>query len=174
LNEEIGQDRQHIVRTEAALRHHREALPAELVDDVQHAVLPPVPGDVLDEVVAPDMAGPFRPQPDAGTVVEPEPASLRLFARNLETLPPPDPLDHRQADVPARVSKERMDASITVAAIQPRQFDDVRGQEPLVRIVLQAFALGRSVLAEHRTGPPLGYPEDLADLLDAVAATGGT
>jgi hypothetical protein len=67
-----------------------------------------------------------------------------------------------------------MDASITVAAIQPRQFDDVRGQEPLVRIVLQTFALGRSVLAEHRTGPPLGYPEDLADLLDAVAATGGT
>ena len=101
-------------------------------------------------------------------------ARAALFLWDFETLPPPDALDHRQADVPARLSKERTDASITVAAIQPRQFDDVRGQEPLVGIVLQAFALGRSVLTQHRAGPPLGHVEDLADLLNADTATGGT
>jgi hypothetical protein len=54
-----------------------------------------------------------------------------------------------------------------------RQLDDVRGQQPLVGIILQAFALGRSVLTEHRAGPPLGHAENLADLLNADTATGG-
>lgn len=42
-----------------------------------------------------------------------------------------------------------MDASMTVAAVQPRQFDNIRGQKLLVQIVLQALALGRSVLPSN-------------------------
>src|SRR6188508_1468823 len=33
------------------------------------------------------------PKPDARSVIQPEPASLRLFLRNLQPLPPPDTLD---------------------------------------------------------------------------------
>jgi hypothetical protein len=39
------------------------------------------------------MDGVFRPKPDAGAVVEPQTALLRLFLRDLQPLPPPDSLD---------------------------------------------------------------------------------
>ena len=57
----------------------RQAFAGELVDDVEHAELPSVVGAVLDEVVGPDVVAVLRPQPDAGAVVEPEPAPLRLL-----------------------------------------------------------------------------------------------
>ena len=34
-----------------------QAFARELIDDVEHAVLPPVVGTILDEVVGPDMIG---------------------------------------------------------------------------------------------------------------------
>jgi len=43
-------------------------------------------GAILDEVVGPDMVRVFRPQPNARSIVEPEPASLRLLLR--DGLPP--------------------------------------------------------------------------------------
>jgi hypothetical protein len=39
------------------------------------------------------MVRPFRPEPDARPVVEPETALLRLFPRDFEPFAPPDPLD---------------------------------------------------------------------------------
>jgi hypothetical protein len=49
------------------MRDHENspAIFAILVDDVQHPVLAAVVGDVLDEVVAPDMPRPLGAQPDA-------------------------------------------------------------------------------------------------------------
>ena len=39
------------------------------------------------------MIGPARPQTDAGSVVEPQPAPFRLLLWDLQPLPPPDALD---------------------------------------------------------------------------------
>jgi hypothetical protein len=100
LDEEIGKYGQDIIGSEAPLWHYGQALTSELVDDVQHPVLPPVVGNVLNEVVAPDVAPPLRPQSDARSIVEPEPPPSGLLLRHLETLPPPDPLDHRQTGPP--------------------------------------------------------------------------
>ena len=59
----------------------------------------------------------LRPQPDAGAVVEPEPAPLRLLLRNLQPLPPPDPLDPLAVHHPAGVPQQRRDPAIAVAAV---------------------------------------------------------
>ncbi len=85
LDEEISEYGQDIIGSEAPLWQHGQALTSELVDDVQHPVLPPVVGDVLNEVVAPDVARPLRSQSDARSIVEPEPSPSRLLLRYLET-----------------------------------------------------------------------------------------
>ena len=66
------------------------APPGELIDHGEHAELPPIVCSIHDEVIGPDVIGPARPQTDAGSVVEPQPAPFRLLL--WEPLPPPDPL----------------------------------------------------------------------------------
>ena len=82
-------------------------------------------GAILDEVIGPDMVGIFRSQPDARTVVQPEPASLRLPGRHLETLLTPDPLDALQVDQPARLLQQRRDPAVSIAAIPGGELNDV-------------------------------------------------
>ena len=72
----------------------------ELVDHVEHAVLPPVMGSVLDEVVGPDVVTVFRPQSDARPVIEPQTAAFGLLLGNLQPLAPPNPLDPLVIDLP--------------------------------------------------------------------------
>ncbi len=57
-----------------------QAFPGELVDQSHQPQLAPIVGLRLDEVVAPDMVAMLRPQTDAGSVVEPQPATRPLFA----------------------------------------------------------------------------------------------
>ena len=49
----------------------RQAFPAGLVDDGQDAELTAIMRPPFDKVVGPHMAGIFRPQPDARSVVKP-------------------------------------------------------------------------------------------------------
>jgi len=60
---------------------------------VEDAVAAPLVRSVLHEVIGPDVVRPFRPEPDAGAVVQPETTTLLLFLRDFEPLAPPDPLD---------------------------------------------------------------------------------
>jgi len=106
-------------------------------------------GDVLDEVVAPDMARPFGAQPNAGAVIEPQAVPPGLLPRHLETLSPPDPLNHRQADLPARLLWQSMDLAVAVSPVPLSQFDYVCRQALLVGVVLGRFALRRTMLPDH-------------------------
>ena len=65
-----------------------QAFPRELVDDVQHAIFPPIVSAIFDEVVRPNMVWILWPQPDARSVIEPESSSLRLLIWNPQPLPP--------------------------------------------------------------------------------------
>src|SRR5690606_11060817 len=58
-DEEIGQDVDDVGGIELAIDADRKRLMRELVDHVEHAVLPSVMGSVFDEVVGPDMVGPL-------------------------------------------------------------------------------------------------------------------
>jgi hypothetical protein len=66
------------------------------------------------EVIAPDVVVVFGPQTDARSVVQPEPALLRLLARNLQPLPFSEPLDTADADLPACISQQNGDAAVPV------------------------------------------------------------
>src|SRR5512142_2215796 len=71
--------------TSASLKHTEAVDPAchadgqafagELVDQCHQAELAAIMGLSLNKVVGPDMIAPFRPQPDARSIVEPEPAT---------------------------------------------------------------------------------------------------
>ena len=64
-DEEIGQDVDDVGGVELAIDTDRQRFMRELVDHVEHAILPSVMGSVLDEVVGPDMVGPLGAQADA-------------------------------------------------------------------------------------------------------------
>ncbi len=128
-------------------------------------------GAVLDEVVGPDVVGPLRPQPDAGAVVEPEPALLRLLVRDLQPFAPPDPLDPLRVHMPTGVVQQTGDHAIAVAAVLAGQLDDVVGEANLVTTAPRQPALGRAVLAERAAGPALRDAEGLPHALDAAPPT---
>src|SRR5262245_17720332 len=62
-------------------------------------------GAILHEVIGPDMIALLRPQPDARSVGQPEPAALGLLMGDLQPLALPDTLDPLVVDAsPARSS----------------------------------------------------------------------
>ena len=120
-------------------------------------ILPAVMGAVLDEVVGPDVVAVLRPQPDARSVGQPQPAALGLFGGDLQPLAPPDPLDPLVVDQPAGPAQQLGDLAIAVAAILPGQLDDVGRQPLLVVTAPRDLALRRAMLPERRTGATLGH-----------------
>jgi hypothetical protein len=60
----------------------------------------------FDEVIAPRMIAMLRPQPDARSVVKPEPASWPLFLRYFQPLTAPYPLDPITSDLPAGTGQQ--------------------------------------------------------------------
>ena len=119
------------------------------------------------------MVGILGPQPDAGSVIEPEPAPLRLLLRNLQPLPPPDPLDPLDVHHPAGIPQQGGDPPIAVAAVLGGKRDDVGGQRRLVIGRRRDLALRGAVLAENPAGPALGHAELGDHMIHAGAAAGG-
>ena len=78
-DELVRQDVDDVGGVQLSVDPDRQAFAGELVDQIEHAVFPSVVGSVLDEVVGPDMVRMLRPQADARSVVQPEPAFLRCF-----------------------------------------------------------------------------------------------
>ena len=66
-NEQVGERIDDVNRLELAIDPDGKALAGELVDDVEHPILPSVVRAILDEVVGPDMVGVLRPETDAGS-----------------------------------------------------------------------------------------------------------
>ena len=172
-NEEIGQDVDHGGRVELPVDPDCQAFSGELVDDVEHAELPPVMGPALDEVVGPDMVWPLWSQTDARPVAEPKPTFLRLLLRDFQPLPPPDPFDALHVHCPSDLTEERGDATVAVAAKPAGERDDVRSQRIFIGPSARRLPLGRTVLPEHATGKPLRDTELLPDVIDAGTAAGG-
>jgi hypothetical protein len=92
--EQLRQGGQHIFMVELSGNDQRQALPAEFVDDGEDVEFPAIVGATLDEVVCPYVPRIFRPELDAGTVIEPKPAAFPLPLRHLETFTPPYSLRH--------------------------------------------------------------------------------
>ena len=96
------------------------------------------------------------PEADAGAVVQPQTAPLRLPWGNLQPLAPPDPFDPLVVDEPSSPAQQLGDLAIAIAAVLAGQFDDVGGQPLFVLTALRDLTLCRAMLAERRTGATLG------------------
>ncbi len=89
----------------------------ELVDDVQHPVLPSFMGAVLDEVVGPDVIATLRPQRCRSHHSATD-AHAWLLLWNLQPLAPPDALHPLVIDDPAGGRPQKLcDFAVAVATI---------------------------------------------------------
>ena len=146
------------------------ALTSVFVDDSHRTT---VPGPVLDEVIAPEMVSPLRPQPDAGPVVQPQRSSPGLPGRHLQPLPPPDPLHSLVARLQPGTLERSGDPAVTVSMETGGQPRDVVGLGLLSsrtsgspRWVERGCS---STLRAHCSDTPQGLP----DMLVAQAAADG-
>jgi hypothetical protein len=125
------------------------------------------------EVIGPDVIAVLRPQPDARSVGQPEPASFGLFIGDLQPLASPDALDPLVVDYPARLAQQSCDLAIAVAAVLPGKLDSIGGETLLVLTAARDLALRRAMLPERRAGATLGDMQLRSHLLDAGTATRG-
>ena len=96
----------------------------------------------------------FRPEPDTGSIIEPEPALLCLLRRDLEPLALPlaivlgpmadngSPLHPLVVHMPARGVEQPGDHAIPVATVVAGELDDVFGQALFIRGAMRNLALG--------------------------------
>src|SRR5690606_7220667 len=172
-DEQVRQGVDDVGRVELAIDADRQALPGELVDDVEHAELPAIVGPALDEVIGPDMVGAFGPEPDARSVIQPETPFLRLLLGNLQPLPPPDALDAFGVDRPSLRPQHRRDPAIAIAAIPGSEPDDCSGHRRFTCSASGLRALGRAVLTENLAGKSLRDGQLRHDMIDTASTTGG-
>src|SRR5262245_20791062 len=151
-DEQVGQTVDHIDRLELAGDTDRQTFVGELVEHVEHPVLATIVGAILDEVIGPDMIALLRPQPDARSVGQPEPAALGLLMRDLQPLALPDTLDPLVVDCPARPAQQFGDLAIAIAAVLPGKLDNIGGETLFVLTTARELALCRAMLPERRTG----------------------
>lgn len=130
-------------------------------------------GPVSDEVVGPDVIRPFGPETDAGSVIQPEAASLRLLGWDLKPLTPPEPLNTLLVDRPAHPTKHRRDAAITVAPILAGQLGHVRDQCRFIVGCLRGLALRGAMLAQDTAGAPFRHAQCLDRVIHASPAARG-
>ena len=115
----------------------------------------------------------LRPQPDARSVGQPEPASFELFMGDLQPLASPDALNPLVVDYPARLAQQFGDLAIAIAAVLPSKLDNIGGETLLVLTTARELALCRAMLPERRTGATLGDMQLRSHLLNAGTATRG-
>ena len=115
----------------------------------------------------------LRPQADARSVRQPEPAPLGLLRWDLQPLASPDTLDPLVVDYPARLAQQLGDLAIAVAAVLLGKLDNIGRQTLLVLTAARDLALRRAMLSERRTGATLGDMQLRSHLLNAGTATRG-
>jgi hypothetical protein len=151
----------------------RQAFVGKLVNDIEHPISASIVGAVLDKVVGPDVIAVLRPQPDARSIGQPEPASFGLFIGDLQPLASPDALDPLVVDYPARLAQQPCDLAIAVAAVLLGKLDNIGRQTLLVLTAARDLALRRAMLSERRAGATLGDMQLRSHLLNAGTATRG-
>ncbi len=172
-DEQVGQNVDDIDCFELAGDTDRQAFVGKLVNDIEHPISASIVGAVLDKVVGPDVIAVLRPQPDARSVGQPEPASFGLFIGDLQPLASPDALDPLVVDYPARLAQQLGDLAIAIAAVLPGKLDNIGCETLLVVTTARDLALRRAMLPERRTGATLGDMQLRSDLLNAGTATRG-
>ena len=107
----------------------RQTFPGILINHIQDPKGHSIVGAGLHKIIAPDMLGKERFQPDHGTIVEPQSSSFGLFLRDFQPFSAPDPLHTLVIDNPTFISQQSGYSAITVASVSTGQINDPGGQE---------------------------------------------
>ena len=142
----------HVIRPDPSRHLDGHALSSEFIDHRKHPDSTPVLGPTCHEIVCPHVTFSLRFQPDDRTVIQPEPASLRLLLRHFQPFSSPDALYTLVINLPSLITEQRCDPAISVPSEPYCQLDDVGGQRFFIIQGLQGSALCRSMLVEHPTG----------------------
>src|SRR5450631_3798834 len=146
------------LQTPQAPRHPQpQTFPRILVDQHQNPQGSPVVRHPLHEVIAPHLIGSLRPQPDAPTIVQPQPPSWPLFLRYFQPCASPDPLHSILAHLPPRIPQQHGDAPVAVPPVLHPQGQDRLCQLIFVRAPLRQVALCPAPLPYHPARPPLAH-----------------
>lgn len=168
LEHDIGEGLDHAEAIDPPCHPDGQTFTGVLVDQGHQSQCSTVMSLGSDEVVAPNVIAPFRSEPDARAVVEPQPAPRALLLGNLQALPSPDAPDTVYADGPAIVMKQGRDPAITIPAIFRSQRDD----SPCQRIFIGAnrgdVSLRPPRLADDAAGPAFGESISLARRLNSL------
>src|SRR5215217_6420336 len=171
-DEEIGQHIDHVDGFQFAIDTDRQTLARELVDNVEHAISPPVMRAIFEEIVRPDVIGSLWPQTDAGAVGQPKTPTFGLLVWDFQPLASPDALNPAIANHPAGPAQQGCNLAVAVATILASQFDDICRQPLRIHATLWQLPLRRAMLPERRTGATLGHLQLTADVLNAGTARG--
>ena len=126
-----------------------------------------------DEVIAPDVSWPFRPQPNARSIVQPQTTPWTLLLRHFKALTAPDALDPVLANLPATGPQQRSYPAVAVAPVLGRQGDNGLGQHILVSPDRRDIALGSPRLADDPASMAFRQPILLLDRLNRLPASIG-
>ena len=97
-----------------------------LIENIQRPKDLPVIGSVVNKVIRLDMIAVLWPQPQAGSVIQPESPFLGLFHRYFQPLTSPQAFNALVIDLPAGISQQSRNPAISISTILSHQFDHVR------------------------------------------------
>ena len=95
----------YICRVQLALYPDREALPTELINDVERSTGKAIFRSVVNEVVRPDVVNVLWPKANTRSVNQPQPTALRLLYGNLQPLTAPQAFAPLVVQLPPGISK---------------------------------------------------------------------
>jgi hypothetical protein len=98
---QLPQRFEHITGTQASGNHDLQTLSRILIDDNQDPYDTAIDTAHHDKVIAPYVISMKRPQPHAGSITQPQPASLRLPLRHFKTLLSPQSFYSLMIHLPA-------------------------------------------------------------------------
>jgi hypothetical protein len=96
-----------------------------------------------------------------------------LLHGHFQPLTPPQALNALVIDLPASISQQSCDPTVSISTILSRQFDHVRHKAFFICTAPWSAALRRSMLAKYTTNPALGYRQLAKHLIDAGTTTCG-
>ena len=131
-DEQIRQDIDDVGRRRLAPDPDCQALPGELVQEVERAKGPPVMGPMMHEVIEPNTVPPARRAAGHRNRRSAQTSPLRLLSGHLQPLAPPQALDLLVVDLPAGVVQQGRDPPVSVTTVPVGELDYVRDQATLV------------------------------------------
>ncbi|GHA84921.1 hypothetical protein GCM10009069_05050 [Algimonas arctica] len=141
-----------------------------LINDSQHAEVPPVICTVSHKAIRPHVPLMLRSQPHTGAVVKPKPAAFGLLLWDFKPLTSPDPFHSLNVDSPSVATDQSRDTTVTVSAILLCQADNIGCQMRFVEGHNLRLTLCGTMLTDDAACPTLGYTDHIAHVVNCQPA----